>query len=514
MYGFVSSHRLKIGIIVRSSKFFCLIVFTTIFFVVTINFLNAQKISSSLSFSSSEKEAKQYFSGEFNVNIKRDKDKSLSFSKKLKFEILGPKKIYKNKPVRFQILLLPEDYDNANLAEEVYSHYGLFNSLEYRYPHIRITDTYITPWTSYPSIVMVGEKNAFKIDKNSIKWLAYLPYSFFRSKNHWKNLTPSGFEYNSGKVLEEITKKKPLERTSLLKSLRGKMGESIHSSPDPQKALETENDILILNLIGPLNLWDRRSESILGILGKSSATARGTEFLVTFTKAGECNIEFGSSEKEYSKTVKKGIGEARGGANLTLLVESEEVLSLSERIPIESFPQLSLLGVFGAVNIPIEKQFKNKFNPLGINLEFSKSNWNVGLGVGSNYMEANKDDYVLKTLAFYFYGKYSLLKFFNNNLDFFVSAGGLYWRSSFQYTKYPSLEDYYPVEKDNGFSYLLSVGTGHTFGNFLIRLQYQLLRSKDASFGKIPSETEFTNYYTLYTGSQQLQILLGYRFNF
>ncbi len=445
---------------------------------------------------------------------------------------LVQKKIYKNKPVRFQILLLPEDYDNANLAEEVYSHYGLFNSLEYRYPHIRITDTYITPWTSYPSIVMVGEKNTFKIDKNSIKWFAYLPYSFFHSKNNWKDLTPSGFEYKSGKVLEEITKKKPLERTSLLKSLRGKMGESIHSSPDPQKALEAENDILILNLTGPINFWDRQSERILGILGKSSATARGTEFLVTFTKAGECNMEFeyflnievhgveketkkesGFSEKEYSKAVKKGIGEARGGANLTLLVESEEVLSLSERIPIESFSQLSLLGVFGVVNIPIEKQFKNKFNPLGINLEFSKSNWNVGLGVGSNYMEANKDDYVLKTLAFYFYGKYSLLKFFNNNLDFFVSAGGLYWRSSFQYTKYPSLEDYYPVEKDNGFSYLLSVGTGYTFGNFLIKLQYQLLRSKDASFGKIPSETEFTNYYTLYTGSQQLQILLGYRFN-
>jgi len=179
----------------------------------------------------------------------------------------------------------------------------------------------------------------------------------------------------------------------------------------------------------------------------------------------------------------------------------------------QNWNQVRLLGAYGAVNIPIEKSFENKKNPLGANLEFSRSNWDFSFGFGYNQMEANKNEWLLKTETLYLYGKYA--PFTLKNLSPFVSAGVTSWKSTFQFTKYPEMENYYPEEEDNDIGYLLGIGVSYNYKNLLlIGLQYQLLGSGEGSFGKVPEEDEFTNHYLLYTGANQLQLLLGYQLEF
>ncbi|MBU0558471.1 MAG: SH3 domain-containing protein [Bacteroidetes bacterium] len=187
--------------------------------------------------------------------------------------------------------------------------------------------------------------------------------------------------------------------------------------------------------------------------------------------------------------------------------------------PVVDFYQLSLLGVFAPGNFPIEKDFKHERFPFGANIEFGHTQWDYSIGLGFNifragYKAPNDNKYVFDTQIFYLYGKYSIIKFFDNSLDCYVNAGLAYWMSQFQNVEYPSLSDYHPEYKKDGFNFLVGAGVMYNYENFLLGLQYQLYNTQVSSYGKKPAFTEFTNYYELYTGSHQVQLLLGYMFEF
>ena len=170
--------------------------------------------------------------------------------------------------------------------------------------------------------------------------------------------------------------------------------------------------------------------------------------------------------------------------------------------------------LYGVSQISYEKNFKNLKNPLGGFLEFSKTNWQLGFRVGYNYSESNISTYILKTNLLYLQIRYNLLNMFNNHLSGYAVAGGCYWFSSFQNTKYPTLTSYFPLEKDSGPGYLAGGGLTYTLYNFFIDVQYFFFGSRMAVFGKEPLPGEFTNQYKLYPGGNQVNVMFGYKWIF
>lgn len=186
--------------------------------------------------------------------------------------------------------------------------------------------------------------------------------------------------------------------------------------------------------------------------------------------------------------------------------------------------RITVLGSFSPVYLPVEQNFSELDYPWGGSIEFSKQSWPVSFGVGYNKMKAvsNSLVYNLQTDNIYLFGKYTPLKLFNDKLEFFLTAGGTTWASQISNVKYPEHADYYPMETNRGYSYYGGVGSLFEFHKFLIGLQYQLYGTPLVIFGTDLNEPDTqeslqdytpTTQYKLYTGSNQLQIIVGYRIN-
>jgi hypothetical protein len=75
--------------------------------------------------------------------------------------------------------------------------------------------------------------------------------------------------------------------------------------------------------------------------------------------------------------------------------------------------------------------------------------------------------------------------------------------------------------KDKGWGYTASTGMTYNLYNFLIGIQYHLLSSREAKFSKLVDFITYQNQlkqitesYELFTGSQQIQFLVGYQIQF
>ncbi len=176
---------------------------------------------------------------------------------------------------------------------------------------------------------------------------------------------------------------------------------------------------------------------------------------------------------------------------------------------------LSIGGTYGVQNIPIEKNLTNLKSPYGGFLELSRTNWNFSLRIGYSHIESNVDKYYMKTQLIYAIIRYEFIRLFSNHLSPYVFAGGCYWMSNFQNTKYPSLmSTYYPLEKDKGPGYAAGGGLIFSMYNFFVDAQYFFFNSRQAVFGEVPKTGQFTNQYKLYPGSNIVNIMFGYKFIF
>lgn len=178
-------------------------------------------------------------------------------------------------------------------------------------------------------------------------------------------------------------------------------------------------------------------------------------------------------------------------------------------------PSNHILGIgvsYGALNIPYEKNLKNHRNPIGGFIEYTKSNWDFLFRIGYSNSQSNLKEYILKNDIIYLNIQYSFLRLFNNHFRFYALAGGGYWFSKFQYTKYPSLTDYFPEEKNKGFGYIVGGGIEYNLYGFFLGVQYSYFGTKEVTFGPVPKPGEFTNQYKLFIGSNQVEVDLGYRF--
>ena len=155
---------------------------------------------------------------------------------------------------------------------------------------------------------------------------------------------------------------------------------------------------------------------------------------------------------------------------------------------------------------------KNYFNPLGGYLEYSKANWNFGFRLGYNYTESRLTTFYNKTHQAYFHILYRFLNLFTGKLKAYALIGGNYWFSSFQNTKYGSVGGYYNIEKDSGPGLITGGGLIYNLSRFYLEVQYIFFTSRQAKFGKEPAPGEFSNYNTLYPGSNHLEVILGYKF--
>lgn len=274
-----------------------------------------------------------------------------------------------------------------------------------------------------------------------------------------------------------------------------------------------------------------------------------TKYLLTPQKKFELDSRYGYKEEETEKGWKyefrfckrdnSFVKELPGfeSPNTGLIINGEKVLIVDDEInnnkvwrkiifPIYGYIYyedilletgnffVSIGASYGAAQIPYEKNFKNYKNPLGGFFEFSKTNWRLGFRIGYNYSESNISTYILKTNLVYLQIRCNILSVFNNHLSVYAAAGGCYWFSSFQNTKYPTLTSYFPLEKDGGPGYIAGGGLTYTLYNFFIDVQYFLFGSRAAVFGKEPLPGEFTNQYKFYPGSNQVNVMFGYRLNF
>lgn len=240
------------------------------------------------------------------------------------------------------------------------------------------------------------------------------------------------------------------------------------------------------------------------------------------------------SDKEYS-FIKKG--NDFGDETVGIIRKGDEVLTISNDglqnkewtkiyYPQKGYvlsselaltPSNHLLGIgfsYGFLNIPYEKNLKNFRNPIGGFIEYTKSNWDFLIRIGYVNFQSHLNEYILKNNVFYLQIQYTPLRIINNHIRFYVLAGGGYWSSSFQFTKYPSLTDYFPKEKDKGYGYSVGGGIEYSLSNFFIGVQYSSFMTQEATFGPEPKPGKFTNQYKLFIGSNKVEVGLGYRFEF
>ena len=180
-------------------------------------------------------------------------------------------------------------------------------------------------------------------------------------------------------------------------------------------------------------------------------------------------------------------------------------------------PSNHILGFgisYGFVNIPYEKNLENHRNPMGGFIEYTKSNWDFLFRIGYTNYQSNLKEYILQNDIFYLHIQYSFLKLFNKHIRLYALAGGGYWQSKFQFTKYPSLTDYFPEEKAEGFGYAVGGGIEYNLSGFILGVQYSFFGTEEAKFGPDPVEGEFTTQYKLFIGSNQIEVDFGYRFEF
>lgn len=186
--------------------------------------------------------------------------------------------------------------------------------------------------------------------------------------------------------------------------------------------------------------------------------------------------------------------------------------------------KISVSGAFSPYHLPVEANFSGLGIPYGGSVEFSKSTWPVSFGVGYNSMRAqsNSEIYVLKTNDIFIYGKYLPLKLLKDKLEMYLTAGVGTWHTQLSNVKYPEHADYYPTQGRRGYGLTVGAGTVYEFRKFLIGLQYQLYGTPLIILGSdfIDPETqeELNNFipttqYKLYGGSNQLQLVIGYRIN-
>lgn len=190
---------------------------------------------------------------------------------------------------------------------------------------------------------------------------------------------------------------------------------------------------------------------------------------------------------------------------------------------------ISLFGFAAVKTIPVEKHFEIDKIFYSGGIEYTKSNWFMGVGAEfTNMLKAmNTDSTRFSTNVYSLYAKFSLTRFaeymwdftIDPDLDIYADFGGTYWETNFQKIKYSTIKEDYNLEmKSKGYGYLLGFGARYHLYNFILGVQYHLYHSSETEFSKTVEYTTFDGQkfdiidtYNVFPGFQQIQILLGYR---
>jgi hypothetical protein len=186
--------------------------------------------------------------------------------------------------------------------------------------------------------------------------------------------------------------------------------------------------------------------------------------------------------------------------------------------------QVTALGALSPYYLPVEKNFTRLGIPYGASVELSKQQWPFSAGLGYNSMRAQSIStvYILESKDLYAFAKYTPLKLLKDRLELFVNAGVTGWDVGIMNTKYPEHQDYYSPESARGINYMGGAGAMYEFKKFLFGLQYQYYGTPLIILGPDLNEPETqeqlsgfipTTQYKLYAGSNQFQIIVGYRIN-
>ena len=195
--------------------------------------------------------------------------------------------------------------------------------------------------------------------------------------------------------------------------------------------------------------------------------------------------------------------------------------------------RINLLASSGYPNIPIEKTFKSLKVTYGGSIDISRKTWWLGLGFGYNHLmetqlkkSTQKQNVHFKTSSMFFYSKFSILNILQDifssdlsgNFDLYAGVGGCYWTTKFQITDRVQYSKYDPEMSGKGWGIFTTAGITYNIYHFIFGVQYQFLGSGKAVFSQDIDFVTNQNQpikvhesYSLFTGSQQVQYLIGYR---
>jgi hypothetical protein len=165
---------------------------------------------------------------------------------------------------------------------------------------------------------------------------------------------------------------------------------------------------------------------------------------------------------------------------------------------------------FSPVSIPYEKNFKNLNNPIGGYIKFANETWNLGLRLYYTIGTSHLKTYELETHRGGIEITYDFIKLFDDAFSVYGFAGGGYWTSTLQNTKYPNMS-YFKAETDSGPMYSAGGGINYTYYGFVLDVHYTWYGAEEGVFGDDPIPGQFMNQYKLFTSSHQLVTMLGYK---
>jgi hypothetical protein len=276
-------------------------------------------------------------------------------STSIKVVISGEKNVIVGEESKFSIYILPEDYNDVYMADQIYQSYSAVD--RYRYPHIRISEIYDASWSENPSLLILTPKDEVNILEN-INHYSFFPKPDIDPSKRWQDfgLRNSGVhEVNSmieitGLAVNPI---KSLAEKLILKLL-GETALHLQKQNTPISKMDLKkNTITQISITGNESMFEDPTYWVLSNIQHSEASARAVSIPLVFKNVGSVNIEikiFAKVElyKEYEPFSHR-IGQADfdGHAIFTISVledEQDKKLRATQNSDISITPKVSVLA--------------------------------------------------------------------------------------------------------------------------------------------------------------------------
>lgn len=173
---------------------------------------------------------------------------------------------------------------------------------------------------------------------------------------------------------------------------------------------------------------------------------------------------------------------------------------------------LNLYLAYSPFDSPFEKSLSANTNSTGGYISVSGKNKPMEVGAGFNINEYTRNGVALKTQLFYLFDRFKVLDL-TDFLYLHLNIGAVYYNSEINIVRNTGLSTNNYSRTVYGFGIMAGAGLMLKLDDFLINCQYNFVGTSEASFNFNPGVLTPPSNYSYNPGSNQIQIMLGYRIN-